>query len=224
MDNLAHIEIRHSARAKRLSLRANAKKAVVELVVPPRTLQFSINRFLKRHHDWIAEKQAAFPQKTIITDGAQVMFQGDYKTLSITAHTKRTTSIHVLNDTIAITSPRADPAQNFKRWLIKQATDAITPLAQQKAGMIGKTISKIDMRDTSSRWGSCSSDSRLMFSWRLIMAPHYVLDYVVGHEVAHLQHMNHSNDFWELCYSLCERPDESRAWLNRHGNELLAIF
>ena len=224
MDNLAHIEIRHSARAKRLSLRANAKKAVVELVVPPRTLQFSINRFLKRHHDWIAEKQAAFPQKTIITDGAQVMFQGDYKTLSITAHTKRTTSIHVLNDTIAITSPRADPAQNFKRWLIKQATDAVTPLAHQKADILGKTISKIDLRDTSSRWGSCSTDKRLMFSWRLIMAPPYVLDYVVAHEVAHLKHMDHSQKFWDVCYHLSDRPEDARRWLKQNGNDLLAIF
>ena len=224
MANLSTIEIRKSGRAKRLSLRANAKKSVVELVVPPRTLQFSINRFLKKHEDWITDRQNAFPSRIEIKDGARLHFKGKARTLVIQHHTKRTTDIALADGHITITTSRDDPTQNFKRWVIKQASDTITPLVHEKCDAINKQADKIDMRDTSSRWGSCSSDQRLMFSWRLIFAPPYVLDYVVAHEVAHLKHMDHSARFWDVCYALTDRADEARQWLKDNGNDLLAIF
>lgn len=218
------LHIRHSKRAKRLSLRANPKTAQVELIVPPFTLPFLINRFVKKHEGWIAEKQKSFIQKTLIKNGAMIFMRGCQKSIEIHAHTKRTTLIEEQDNIIAITTSRDDVTQNFKRWLIAQAKEAVTPLAYQKASVIDKDISKIDLRDTHSRWGSCSSDGRLMLSWRLIMAPSYVLDYVVGHEVAHLQHMDHSPKFWDVCYRLSERPVDARQWLKDHGNSLLAVF
>jgi predicted metal-dependent hydrolase len=78
----------------------------------------------------------------------------------------------------------------------------------------------VGLRDTTSRWGSCSSQGSLNFSWRLILAPAYVLDYLAAHEVAHLVHMNHSARFWKLTRKLCAETDRAEAWLKAHGKDL----
>ena len=76
------------------------------------------------------------------------------------------------------------------------------------------------MRDTKSRWGSCSASGCLNFSWRLILAPPFVLDYLAAHEVAHLKEMNHSRRYWATLRKLCPHTDEAERWLKRHGTEL----
>ena len=195
-------------------------------MIPPHASQHSIERFITTNQTWISQRKSSLIKKIDITDGAQFMFHGQTTTIRITHHAKKTTSIkHDDNtNTITISTARDDPSSNFKRWIIENARSIIEPMAQSKAQTIHHSISKIDLRDTSSRWGSCSSDGRLMLSWRLVLAPPYVLDYVVGHEVAHLKHMDHGKQFWALCYSLCDKPDDARAWLKHNGNHLLNIF
>ena len=82
---------------------------------------------------------------------------------------------------------------------------------------LGKPHGRIAVRDTRSRWGSCSSKGTLSFSWRLVLAPPFVLDYLVAHEVAHLAHMNHSAAFWALARRLAPRMPEAELWLKVHG-------
>ena len=84
-------------------------------------------------------------------------------------------------------------------------------------------VKAVRFKDTTSRWGSCSSDGNLSFSWRIMMAPPAVIDYLVAHEVAHLKEMNHGPKFWKLCRELCPRTDEAKAWLQRNGSALQAI-
>jgi hypothetical protein len=179
---------------------------------------------VNKNEGWIRDRQKSFQPKSVIKSGCLFPLYGENKTIRIIPHTKRTTTIAEDGEIISIETARQDVIQNLKRWVIDRAKEKITPLAYEKARQINKTISKIDLRDTSSRWGSCSSDGRVMLSWRLIMAPDYVLDYVVGHEVAHLAYMNHSQDFWNLCYTLSDNPDEGRQWLKNHGNTLLSFF
>ena len=109
------------------------------------------------------------------------------------------------------------------RFLQQQALAVITHLAQEKAAHIDKKIGKITLRDTASRWGSCAHNGNLSFSWRIVMAPPLVIDYLAAHEVAHLKEMNHGPNFWALCERLCPRSDEAKAWLKRHGTMLHAI-
>ena len=94
--------------------------------------------------------------------------------------------------------------------------------ARLYAARIGKTVSRVTVRDTKSRWGSCSAAGALSFSWRLILAPEPVLDYVVAHEVAHLVEMNHGPRFWRLVRAMIADPSAQRAWLRRHRAELLS--
>jgi predicted metal-dependent hydrolase len=211
-------------RARRLSLRVDNKAGVIKLSIPKWTMQWQIDRFLKKNADWIAEKQSTLLPKVNITDGAVIPFRGGECEVIIEHHTKRTTLINAVDNIITIQTSRPDPTSNLKRWIIDQARVVIEPLANAKALRIHKTIAKIDLRDPTSRWGSCSTDARLMFSWRVIMAPPYVLDYLVAHEVAHLKHMDHSKTFWDLCYDLADSPDEGRAWLKDNGNGLLRYF
>ena len=108
-----------------------------------------------------------------------------------------------------------------KRYLKKLVKDEISILAHEKATKIDQTINKIHVRDTKTRWGSCSEDGNLNFSWRLIFAPYESLDYVVGHEVAHLEHLDHSKAFWSVCRKLSDDFVEGKYWMQAHGSELM---
>ncbi len=214
-----------NSRAKRLSLRVDQSSGVIKLTIPKWTMQWKIDRFLKANKNWIADKSALLLPKIQIKHGAYILFQGVEHEIAIEHHTKRTTDIKCHDDTIIIKTSRADPTSNLKRWMIDECRRVIEPVATNKANRIGKTISKIDLRDTKSRWGSCSTDKRLMLSWRLIMAPPEILDYVVAHEVAHLKHMDHSNKFWDVCYDLTDGDaDYARQWLKDNGNVLMQWF
>jgi predicted metal-dependent hydrolase len=240
-------------RAKRLSLRVDQRDGSLKLTVPRWTPQWQIDRFLNKNADWIAQRQSSALSPVSIEHDAIIPFQGVDHKIVIEKHNKRTTeislssSLHGLtmqssktvsmdytsfsgektcnDDIIYIKTSREDPTTNLKRWIIDQARQTIEPLAHKKAAQIGKTISKIDLRDTSSRWGSCSTDMRLMFSWRLIMCDPDILNYVVAHEVAHLKHMDHSKQFWDLCYTLANGDaDHARQWLKDNGHALMRYF
>jgi predicted metal-dependent hydrolase len=88
------------------------------------------------------------------------------------------------------------------------------------AAKIGRRVTRVTLRDTRSRWGSCTAEGALMYSWRLIMAPPEVLRYVAAHEVAHLVEMNHSNRFWAVVEGLYPGWQTQRAWLRSHGGAL----
>ncbi|GFE63244.1 hypothetical protein KIN_03180 [Litoreibacter roseus] len=100
------------------------------------------------------------------------------------------------------------------------ARDRLASASQKHAETLGRPFHKITLRDTRSRWGSCTSQGNLMYSWRLILAPPEVLDYVAAHEVAHLAHMDHSQRFWTAVGGLCPGYQTPRAWLRRNGATL----
>ena len=104
----------------------------------------------------------------------------------------------------------------------REAIARITLIAQSEAMALGVRYSRITLRDQRSRWGSCSSKGALSFNWRLVLAPHDVLDYVVVHEVCHLVELHHGPAFWALVEKRRKGFRESRDWLDQHGWEILA--
>jgi predicted metal-dependent hydrolase len=108
-------------------------------------------------------------------------------------------------------------------FLKREAKRRIEVLVEKHTTAIGKRAKAIRYRDTTSRWGSCTADGTLSFSWRIMMAPSAVINYLVAHEVAHLKQMNHGPKFWKLCTELCPDTEECRAWLKRNGAALQAI-
>ena len=113
-------------------------------------------------------------------------------------------------------------ARRLRDWLMAEIRRQLTPLVHAKAARVERLVKSISVRDSRTRWGSCGPDGGLSFSWRLVLAPPEVLDYLVAHEVAHLVHKNHSPRFWALAERLCDGPmDPPRAWLKANGGTLL---
>ena len=115
-------------------------------------------------------------------------------------------------------SPIVDPV--ITDFLKKTAHDRLLELSRQKAALIDRVVHSVSIKDTKSRWGSCSSKSNINYNWRIVLAPAHVIDYLVCHEVSHLRHQDHSPAFWDCVASLCPDYQEGRAWLKVKGKEL----
>ena len=125
---------------------------------------------------------------------------------------------HRSGDTLRV--PPGDPAA-VERWLRRAARDELTPRAHRAAAALGVEVSRVTIRDPRTRWGSCSSSGSLSFSWRLVLAPEEVLDYVVWHEACHLLVMDHSPRFWALLERHVPDFRVPQRWLRAHGRTLV---
>ncbi len=105
-------------------------------------------------------------------------------------------------------------------YLKREVRNDLQKTTQAYAEAYGVKVKRLSIRDQSSRWGSCTSAGSLSFSWRLILAPTYVLDYLAAHEVAHLVEMNHSARFWKVVARECRHVERAKTWLDTHGNDL----
>lgn len=211
-----------NARAKRMALRVDPKKRVINLVLPKRSSMRSAYRFALEHKYWIREKLAELPQQIKFENGAVISILGEDTAIKVTYDkTLKTTNITLKNNELFVLTNKEDPAPRIKRFIINMAKERLSALAHEKAAKIGKKITEIKVKDTISRWGSCSHDGKLCFSWRLIFAPYNSFDYVVAHEVAHLCVMDHSPAFWNQCESLCDNYSKGKSWMRRNSGELI---
>lgn len=222
-DIVQSVRVRKSKRARRVSLRADAAAGCVWLVVPNRTSLKKAYKFANTRRHWIREQLDAMPRPVAFEHGARLPLLGTEKQIVICLDTtSRKTDISLTEKEIRISSNRLDIHNNLMRYLKRYAREAITRHANAKATDINHTIHKITLRDPKSRWGSCSSDGNLSFSWRLIFAPFEAFDYVIAHEVAHLKHLDHSKAFWATCRQLSHDFETGHYWMRDHGTELQA--
>jgi predicted metal-dependent hydrolase len=134
--------------------------------------------------------------------------------------TTKMRKISVVDDQILVPQPRSNIGAQVKGFLKSLARDHLAQASDHYAQRIGHSYQGLRLRDTRSRWGSCSSDGHLMYSWRLVMAPRDVLNYVAAHEVAHLVEMNHSKSFWAVVQDIYGDYGPPRDWLRTSGNQL----
>jgi hypothetical protein len=217
----APVAIRVSARARRLSLRVDVASRAVELVLPRRFSAQAAIGFIAAHRGWIAARLVAMPPVSLLADGASVPIFGAPHRIRHIAD-RLAAPVTIADGEIRV---RGDPAHLPRRvrdHLIALAKRDFAARARALAGRLGKSVARVGVRDPKSRWGSCSSKGVLSFSWRLVLAPEAVIDYVVAHEVAHLVEMNHSPRFWRVVASLVLDSAAPRAWLRRHRLELLS--
>jgi predicted metal-dependent hydrolase len=217
----APVTIRVSPRAHRLSLRVDAVKRGVELVLPRRYSPEAALGFVASHQGWIAARIAAMPPPRYLGEGASVPVFGVphrvRRELDLAAP-----PVHIADGEIRVKGDAIHLPRRVRDHLTALAKRDFAARAHAAAARIGKSVTRVGVRDPKSRWGSCSSRGALSFSWRLVFAPEAVIDYVVAHEVAHLVEMNHGPRFWRLVRTLVSDVDKSRAWLRRHRLELLA--
>lgn len=186
------------------------------LTLPPRVPLAEGRAFVLSRADWLAQARAAVPAPLVPAPG--MMFPVEGRLLRIAGADLRMARVE--GDQLLV--PRLAAAGPVLRVFLKHlAHQRLRMACTRHAAALGRSYRIIALRDTRSRWGSCSVDGRLMFSWRLSMAPPEVLDYVAAHEVAHLAHMDHSPRFWAAVEALMPQWRTRRDWLRRHGNELM---
>jgi predicted metal-dependent hydrolase len=181
-------------------------------------------RFLDRHAAWLRRQLDRLPQPSPIADGAVIPLRG-IPHLIRHAPGRRGTVTVAADDGPALIV--AGAAEHLRRRLVdflkREARRDLEAAVVRHAAALGVRARAVRLRDQTSRWGSCSLSGHLSFSWRLIMAPPMVLDYLAAHEVAHLRELNHSRRFWRLVGVLCPESDTARAWLNAKGAALHAV-
>jgi hypothetical protein len=217
----APISVRVSPRARRLALRIDAAERRIELILPRGVPANRGLRFLAAKREWVEARLNALPKPVPFAEGAIV------PVLGVPHRIRRVLDLG--SPAVAVTDGeirvRGDPAHLPRRvrdHLVALAGSELARRARHLAPEIGRKIARVTIRDTKSRWGSCSGRGSLSFSWRLILAPDSVIDYVVAHEVAHLAEMNHGPRFWRLVEQLSPGSAAPRAWLKQHRSRLFS--
>ena len=206
------VAIRCNARARRMVLRVAASSRVPTLTLPPGVALAQARSFLKDHEGWLRRHLAA-PGRLPVREGSVLPF-GD-ATLVLRRHPGR----GILRADGALLLPGTPDGfgPRAAAWLREEARRACVAGVDRHVARLGRPVGRVRLADPRARWGSCTAAGDLMFSWRLVMAPSAVLDYVVAHEVAHLAELNHSPRFWVVVRRLCPEFEAPRDWLRRHG-------
>ncbi len=211
------VTIRRSARARRLTLRLAAGTGAATVTAPPRVSLREIRRFLTAHEGWLTERRARLPGPVVPRPGSSLTLRG--RSVALT----RTDDRRVRHEGDALAVPGRDEAAfrgKLLGWLRETARAEAAAACDRHAAALGRNYARLTIRDPRSRWGSCTSAGNIMLSWRLILAPEPVLDYVAAHEVAHLAEMNHGPAFWRTVARLMPDYEPHRAWLRANGADL----
>lgn len=212
------VRVKPNARARRMVLRVAKSDVEPTLTVPPGVPLQDARAFLTVHEGWLRLHLATRPKPRVVVDGARVTF-GD-EMLTVRLHEGR--RMERTGDTLLVPATRLGVGVRVAAWMKEEARRLCLQGVERCAARLGCAFGRVRLGDPRARWGSCTSRGDLMFSWRLIMAPTAVLDYVIAHEVAHLVEFNHSRRFWALVEQLCPNHATARDWLRRHGAELHA--
>ena len=212
------VSLRRNTRAKRISLRVSQLDGRVTTTAPGWTPLREVEQFVKAKEGWIRQNLAGRTDAITPCIGGMILFEGnETPIISVRARSVRYDGQALL----VPGDPERAPARlaGFLKTLARQR---LADACDAYSASIGQAYGRITLRDTRSRWGSCTSDGNLMFSWRLVMAPNQVLDYVAAHEVAHLSEMNHSPAYWKIVEKIYPNYAAPRGWLRKNGQRLHA--
>ncbi len=217
----ASVHWRRSARARRVSLRIDAASGAVIVTLPPRTAQSAGRALLLNHAGWILDRLSRLPPPVLLADGGAIPLHGTPHRIRHRPGARGTAwieqgELHVAGDPAFL--PRR--VTDFLRLEARRTLGAQAAKIAIEAGLVPR---RIVVKDTRTRWGSCTADGTLMFCWRLVMAPPDIQHYVVAHEVAHLRHMDHGPAFWSLVRRLTPHRIAATAWLAAEGPGLQRV-
>jgi predicted metal-dependent hydrolase len=227
------VSLRRLSSARRFTLRVRFAARDAVLTMPARASLREAREFTERHAAWIAARLARLPATIPFAHGAVVPLRGVEHALVHRPGERGTVWIEPrdalagsfdLPEGVDFALCVAGAAEHVRRRVIdyckREARRDLEQAVARHTRALGLPTRSVGLRDTVSRWGSCSATGSLNFSWRLVMAPPFVLDYLAAHEVAHLEHLDHSEKFWSLARKLCPDTDRAEAWLSAHGAHL----
>jgi predicted metal-dependent hydrolase len=216
------VQVRRHRQARRYTLRINAANREVVLTMPPRGSVRQAREFAQKHGAWIAARLRRLPAGAPFEHGAMLPLRGVGHRIEHRRGARGTVWVEAQEDErlICVAGQAPHLRRRVEDYLKREARRDLEAASRQAALALGVEVRRVSVRDQSSRWGSCSSTGVLSYSWRLILAPPFVLDYLAAHEVAHLIEMNHSRRFWRLVERICPDMDRAKAWLDAHGADL----
>jgi predicted metal-dependent hydrolase len=211
--------VRRSDRARRVRVRVDAAHGV-EVVLPRRAAEREAAAAIRELRPWIERRIAELrrTREAVAARGASVPYLGE--TLALVAEPGRT-RVHRRGGTLHVPGGGEDHRPALERWFRRQARAEIAPRLDAATAAAGTAYAGLTIRGQRTRWASCSASGAMSFNWRLLLAPAPVLDYVVWHEVCHLEVMDHSPRFWALLADRCPAYSDHAGWLRRHGATLV---
>ncbi|MEC7963576.1 MAG: M48 family metallopeptidase [Pseudomonadota bacterium] len=215
-DPPVEVHLRRSAQARRLSLRVSGLDAKVTLTLPNGVAERQGLAFAAEKAEWLRRQIASRPEVVDVGIGCELPIYG----LPHQVLAGQGRRIVVRDQQILVPGNAETAGRRLAAFLKALAREQLAAASDRYAADLKRPYSRHSLRDTRSRWGSCSSAGVLMYSWRLVMAPMEVLEYVAAHEVAHLRHMDHSAAFWRQVEELYGDYSAARGWLRENGSEL----
>ncbi|MEM5493569.1 M48 family metallopeptidase [Hoeflea sp. AS16] len=219
------LTVREHARATRMTLRIEPGGQALKLTIPKGLPAREIDEFLTRHHGWLMTRLARVEDAGPLADQATIAIRGVDHRIAMTGKLRGIAEQTEIDGvpTLLVSCLPEHVGRRVSDHLKRVARQELEVLVRTHAATLGKPVRGISYKDTKSRWGSCTSEGNLAFSWRIAMAPDFVIDYLAAHEVAHLKEMNHGPDFWATCKALCPRTNEAKRWLKQNGSRLFAV-
>ena len=217
------VRLRRNGQARRYTLRIHAATRDVVLTMPSRGSLREAKVFAQKHAAWIAARLKRLPQAAPLADGTVLPLRGIPHRIEHRPGARGTVWVECGDDgaqllCVAGAAPHVE--RRVRDYLKCEAKRDLDAASRAAAHALGAALARISIRDQTSRWGSCSTAGVLSYSWRLILAPPFVLEYLAAHEAAHLIEMNHSPRFWRLVERICPDYRRAKAWLDAHGSEL----
>ena len=216
------LTVRVNPRARRIIVKVHPSTGAVSVVAPSARAVNPALDFARSERDWIAERLARIPPPVPFAPGAVLPYRGVEHVIRWSGTKRGLVMIdqEAYRPTICVSGGLEFLNRRVEDWFKRQARFHLTRKVEFYAEQLGVKVSRVTIRDGASRWGSCSSNGSLSFSWRLVMAPPFVLDYVAAHEVAHLREMNHGPRFWRHVERLVGDSTAAQDWLREHGSAL----
>jgi predicted metal-dependent hydrolase len=223
-DGAVHlVRLRRHRQARRYTLRVVAVTREAVLTMPPRGSFRAACEFAEKHGAWIAARLDRLPRAAPFEHGVEIPLRGVVHAIAHRRSARGTVWTETDRDgrrLLCVAGYAGHVARRITDHLKREAKRDLEAAVARYTDRLGVKVRRISIRDQASRWGSCSTSGALSFSWRLVLAPRFVLDYLAAHEVAHLVEMNHSARFWRLLGRICPDMERAKAWLDLHGTDL----
>jgi predicted metal-dependent hydrolase len=214
------VRVRRHPQARRYTLRIQAATREVVLTMPPRGSLREARAFAEKHGGWIAARLGRLPAAVPFAPGTVIPLRGVDHRIEHRRGVRGTVWSELAANGERLLCVAGDAPHVGRRvadHLKREAKRDLDAASRRHAQRLGVAVRRVSIRDQSSRWGSCSTTGMLSYSWRLVLAPPFVLDYLAAHEVAHLLEMNHSPRFWRTVLAVCPDTRRAKVWLDTHG-------
>lgn len=212
------IKVVQSRSLGKLSLRIDSKARIPVLSVPKFCSRRRAVNFVNENMDWIEQSLQKLPEIRKFTDGETISLFGKEVIICHTPQSRR--GVWIENDKLYVSGNAEFLHRRVRDYIRRNAAEEFYKRTKRLADILQCELNGITIKDTKSRWGSCSSLQHINYSWRIALAPDYVIDYLMAHEAAHLQYQNHSDDFWQCVTALYPEWRKGNRWLKQHGKEL----